>query len=331
MAVTTGEASRGANEDVQLALLDMLTQGTPAGTIIESLRRSPAADPTTTQTVQELAKLMRESAQRREASRDQAYWMASVRRTLARIQRLARVPAIGAAEFFADYYAQNRPVFIERADAAGGDFSWTFASIRDAAGDAFVDVMRDRSAGQPEHVDPAAHSSSVRLGDYIDEITTVTTNEIYLTAANRAVRGPLRHVVEDYRPLEGVLNYEPSAWDVSLWMGPKGAITPLHYDKTNVMVVALLGTKRVTLISPFDECFLAHDDGTLTSPVDPNDVEGGPVPLARFATPCSIDVRPGSALFVPVGWWHHVESLEPSFSMSVSSFTKPNVFPATLY
>lgn len=319
------------NEDVQLALLDALAHGTPAETVLESLSRSPAADPATTRTVHDLARLMRESKARRECSRDHAFWMASVKRALARTQRLARVETTSPAEFFADYYSQNRPVFIERADGAGGGFSWTFASIRDAVGDASVHVMRNRSAGQPEHVDPAAHSCSVVLREYIDEITTVTTNEVYLTAANHAARGPLRRIVEHYRPLQGVLNYAPDAWDASLWMGPRGAITPLHYDKTNVMVVALLGTKRVTLMNPFDECFLAHDDGTLTSPVNPKDIEDSPVPLARFATSCSVDVRPGSALFVPVGWWHFVESLEPSFSMSVSSFTAPNVFPATLY
>jgi ribosomal protein L16 Arg81 hydroxylase len=37
-------------------------------------------------------------------------------------------------------------------------------------------------------------------------------------------------------------------------------------------------------------------------------------------------VRPGDVLFIPVGWWHWVESLSPSVSVSFVNFSYPNTF-----
>ena len=38
-------------------------------------------------------------------------------------------------------------------------------------------------------------------------------------------------------------------------------------------------------------------------------------------------VDPGDAVLTPVGWWHHVEALDPSISVSLSGFRWPNAFP----
>lgn len=38
------------------------------------------------------------------------------------------------------------------------------------------------------------------------------------------------------------------------------------------------------------------------------------------------EIGPGDALFIPVGWWHHVVSLDASCSVLFTNFAWPNDF-----
>jgi len=318
------------SEDARLQVLEMLVDGAPADAIVMRALSAGLDSGEITDIVNKLSVELQRSKRHREECEDYAVWMAGVHRALQ--DGPCHVPVlehIDAAHFYSEYYALNRPVLISRAlrDSAG---AITFDQLKRKYSGEIVEIMRGRVSGQSDFVNRERWRTQVQFEAFIDEILTVETNELYLTSHNNAITGPLGSIVVDLSPLEHLMKPD-NFKDASLWIGPKGAISALHYDRVNVMLVEVLGVKRITLFQPYEECFLYHDEEGFSSPVDPKAPDLRTYPLYRFARPHSVEVHPGSALFIPVGWWHHVESLSPSFSISMSNFLGTHDFPSTLF
>jgi len=93
---------------------------------------------------------------------------------------------------------------------------------------------------------------------------------------------------------------------------------------TQNLLVNMVGQKRVALVSPAQtplmrnhrHCFSRFGaDATL-----------GSAPKAERPRTLTVDLAPGEALFIPVGWWHHVEALSLTIGMSFTNFVWPNDF-----
>jgi hypothetical protein len=252
-----------------------------------------------------------------------ACWLAALRRRQQR--RTLGVHAVSSIEpdaFYRDYYQQNRPLHFS---SIGAEPHISFEVLRARYGTEQVEVMRRRGDGD---FVAARDRVAMTLAAFIDEIHEVETDALYMTSQNGAVHGALGGVLDEFRPLPGILSPRAGSIRGYLWMGPKGATSRLHYDRANVLIVQIIGEKRVVLVPPHEECFLYQDAQTLTSPVDPRNADMRCFPLFRFATPREVTLKSGSALFIPVGWWHFVESLSPTFSASMFNFRAPNGFAA---
>ena len=272
--------------------------------------------------LQDLRVELRDADVRRTNTQDHALWMFAVNRTLSSATDVAVREDVSPELFDEVYYRANRPLKLRRLGEHARAREWSFADLRAQFGDVVVEVMRNRDRRTPEYFDLDRHRTPMKFNAFLDDVESLTTNELYMTAYNRAMAGPLRSIIADYQPLPGLLQ-DPI--DASLWIGPAGALTQLHFDRINVMMVQLIGSKRVTLLPPQDEPFVYHD-GAMLAGVDAFAPDLEAHPLYRFATPRVIDLEAGSALFVPVGWWHAVECLVPSLSLSVSAFVNSENF-----
>jgi len=129
---------------------------------------------------------------------------------------------------------------------------------------------------------------------------------------------------------------------LNAWFGPKGTKTPLHTDPYHNILCQVVGYKYIRLYPPSETAKLyplGKDDKGVnmgnTSQVDVSlvrtlkqgeDLNADEVrdvmnvnqkfPMLKGARYQEAILGPGECLYVPLGWWHYVESLSTSFSIS---------------
>jgi hypothetical protein len=214
---------------------------------------------------------------------------------------LARRELCGASEMFDRYFSASRPVVFSDGCARMEAMRWSFADLVARFGDVMVDV------GLP---DPR----SMPLGEALAAMLEPgAPPSLYIQSHNRALSGPLVDLAAELAPLPEFLDGDEARATANLWLGPAGTHTPLHHDTTHVYFCQLEGRKRYELIAPWEtEVLDAPIRDTCDSAYDV-DGDGG----ARVHR---VILEPGESLFIPIGWWHRVVSLEPSISVSLRSF-----------
>lgn len=110
----------------------------------------------------------------------------------------------------------------------------------------------------------------------------------------------------------------------SVWIGPAGARTGLHYDLLDNFAITVLGTKRFFLARPGT----VENAGALSGKYDAW-ARLSRVGVAELAADHAtaddffvVDLEPGDMLYVPAGWWHEVANLSASMLLSGFFATK---------
>lgn len=126
---------------------------------------------------------------------------------------------------------------------------------------------------------------------------------------------------------------------LNAWLGPKGTQTPLHTDPYHNILCQVVGYKHIRLYSPSQTPNLyprgVDDKGISMDNTSQIDISltrsrslGGGTNLdaireidekfPKFKAAGFVEgvLAPGECLYVPLGWWHYVEALTTSFSVS---------------
>lgn len=234
---------------------------------------------------------------------------------------IERRSAIPKDEFFSNYYRVNRPVILTDSMYDWPAMSrWSPDYLKRVCGDELVQVMTGRDSDPGYEIGAERHRTTMRFGDYVDNVVTAgQTNDFYIVAQNEFMRteGGKRL----YTDIAGFPAYLDERRDgfVFMWFGPAGTVTPLHCDTTDIILAQVCGRKRVTLI-PADQKALVYNHIGVFGEVDCEQPDLVRHPLYRHAERAVFDLDPGEALFIPVGWWHHVRALDISISVSFTNF-----------
>ncbi len=242
-------------------------------------------------------------------------------------RQIERRKTPSAEEFFNHYWATNTPVILTDMVPAWPAFRrWSPAYFREHFGDVEIEYEGGRSDDPEYDINYRAHRRFARFSEYLDRITSSDPgNDLYLIANNQNLARPgLQPLFDDLCLPPGYFDERHLASGSALWLGPAGTVTSLHHDTSNILLCQVVGRKRLRLGAPDDPVLLASARGVY-SRLDP-EASGSVQTPGMAANFYDVELAAGEALFLPVGWWHHVRALDLSISVALNAFVQKNVY-----
>lgn len=239
---------------------------------------------------------------------------------------IPRVGNMRAEQFLRDHYATNRPIILSDAITDWPALhKWTPDYLRQTVGDLPVTVQGNRQSNPRFERDKEVHRQRLPFSQFLDLIVSGSTNDIYLTAFNSADNAGLMDLLgPDLGYIDELMDRNTDRPFGMPWIGPAGTFTPLHHDLTNNLMVQLIGRKRILLAAPGETPRLYNDEHVFSAVEDLENFDVEKFPLARDAAVQTVELQPGDVLFLPIGWWHQVEALDLSITLTQTNFRWPN-------
>jgi ribosomal protein L16 Arg81 hydroxylase len=236
-----------------------------------------------------------------------------------------RRTGVSQKEFLDRYYAQNQPVLMtDSCDRWPALQLWDSAYLAEKLGSTEVEVMAGRESDPDYEINADDHRFMMPFDEYVAKIESAHSNDTYLVANNKLLATEAALPLwDDFSLDERYLAPDPSRTHAFLWFGPAGTVTPLHHDSCNVLFNQIDGWKHVVLI-PSLAIHRVYNNLAVYSAVDLLKPDLDQYPMFADAQQYHFDVGPGQTLFIPAGWWHHVEATEASISISFTNFAFSN-------
>ena len=239
---------------------------------------------------------------------------------------MSREPAqVGRWAFHWKQYWANQPMVIRAGASAWPALSrWNAKSLETLLGDRSV-VVAWNAQGV---FDPTANAPTGPIEDitmpFLQASRLISSDEgafHYIQQTDLDTLDALRGDVD--RP--HVLGASKMILKQNIWYGGKGCKSPLHYDRADNFLCQVLGRKQLHLFAPSNAAGLYPTTDTAFPHMSQIDVfNSGNVDRQRFprfsdvaANGYTVTIGPGDMLYIPIGWWHAVESLDISISVNI--------------
>ena len=243
-------------------------------------------------------------------------------------ERVQKRKNVSQGEFLERYVRGSRPLVLAGAAADWPAMKrWSPQDLKARFGHLDVQVQAERGADPKYEQNKLEHQRQVRLADFVDQVLAGgASNDYYLTANNEVLRRP------EFAPLLADIGTLPKICDrallterASFWFGPAGTITPLHHDAVMLFHTQIVGRKRWRFISPLDTPRL-YNHYDVYSPIDLDAPDLVRYPDFKGVKVLEVVAEPGDTVFLPLGWWHQVTSLDVSLSFSYTNLAVPNQY-----
>ena len=229
-----------------------------------------------------------------------------------------RVTDISHDAFREKYLIPNKPVIITDLSKQWPAYNkWTWDYFKEIVGNVKVGVYNNVRAGANVLVNGA--DDYMLFGDYLDMIRKGPV-ELRIFLFNVFKYAP--HIVEDFsfedHLVRGFLKKYPM-----MFVGGAGSIAHMHYDidLSHIFHTQFIGKKRVLLLRNDQSPLIYKMPSTVESSASFVDwhehLDTENFPGLKYAQAYETILTHGETLFMPSGYWHHMQYMESGFAMSL--------------
>jgi hypothetical protein len=234
-----------------------------------------------------------------------------------KLTAIDRVTNISPEAFREQYLLPARPVIITELSHSWPAFKkWDWDFFKGLVGQVRVGVYNNIRAGANVPVNGA--DDTMLFGEYLDLIRKGPA-ELRIFLFNVFKHAP--HIVEDFSfptLIKGFLKNYPM-----LFVGGAGSIAHMHYDLdlSHIFHTQFIGRKRVLLLDNSQSPLIYKMPATVESAASfvnwHEHLDTEQFPALKYAQAYEAILEHGDTLFMPSGYWHHMQYMDSGFAMSL--------------
>jgi hypothetical protein len=235
------------------------------------------------------------------------------------------VETISPEQFKTKYFEPQIPVVIKDLAKQWPAYKkWTWEYFKQIVGDKQVGIYNNIKSDAYTPINKADDYTS--FGNYIDMISNGPAAwRIFLFNIFNHAPQLTKDFTWPEHLMKGFIKRVPM-----LFVGGKGSVTHMHFDidLSNILHTQFIGKKRVLLFpygeqhklyrKPFEVLSMA--DFTNYYDDEKSKLDESAFPATTNAHGYDIILDHGDTLFMPGGYWHHMEYIESGFAMSLRAF-----------
>jgi Cupin-like domain len=234
------------------------------------------------------------------------------------LQPVDTVENISAEDFKASYYNAMKPVVIKNLSKQWPAYKkWSWDYFIDTVGDKEVDFYNNVKSDAYTPINTA--DAYMRFGDYLKKVKQGPL-DLRIFLFNIFQHAP--KVVGDFTWPEDLMKGFVKKYPI-LFVGGQGSVTHIHFDidMSHILHTQPIGRKKV-LLFPYEEQYkLYRKPWEVLSLANFADYSLGfdyeNFPAVKLAKGYEVILEHGDTLFMPAGFWHHMEYIEGGVAMSL--------------
>jgi hypothetical protein len=234
------------------------------------------------------------------------------------LQAVDTVETISPEDFKNKYYNTMKPLVIK-------NLSKEWPAYKKWNWDYFIDIVGDKEVGVYNNIKSDAYTpintadAYMKFGDYLNKVKAGPL-DLRIFLFNIFQHAP--QVVTDFSWPENLMKGFVKKYPM-LFVGGQGSVTHMHFDidMSHILHTQFVGRKKV-LLFPFDEQYkLYRKPWEVLSLANfanySQDFDYASFPAAKLAMGYEVILEHGDTLFMPAGYWHHMEYIDAGFAMSL--------------